>query len=323
MQDFNNKIAVITGGGSGIGRALAQALSAQGCHVAICDLSAENMQQTQALCEQNMPAGIRLSHHLCDVSDATAVAAFAAEVQQQHNSKHVNLVFNNAGVSGGGSFIKSDAAEWQKTFDICWGGVYNGSRAFLPLLIASDEGHLVNVSSINGTWASMGPHIPHTAYSAAKFAVKGFTEALITDLQANAPHVKTSVVMPGHIGTSIALNTRLMHSEDQSLALDAVEIAEMRDTLSAMLPDAGELDDATIQQLVEDRLHQFRDSAPTTAEQAAQIILDGVRANRWRILVGEDAVIMDEMIRQNPESAYSFEFFAEMGERGVFGGIAS
>ena len=84
---------------------------------------------------------------------------------------------------------------------MCWGGVYNGSRAFMPLLVASDEGHIVNTSSVNGFWAALGPGTPHTAYSAAKFAVKGFTEALIIDLRLNAPHVHASVVMPGHIGT--------------------------------------------------------------------------------------------------------------------------
>jgi hypothetical protein len=83
--------------------------------------------------------------------------------------------------------------EWERTFNICWGGVYNCTRAFLPLLQHAEEGHIVNTSSINGFWASVGPRIPHTAYSAAKFAVKGFTEALITDLRINAPHSKTPV----------------------------------------------------------------------------------------------------------------------------------
>ena len=90
---------------------------------------------------------------------------------------------------------------------MCWGGVYYGTRAFLDLLVAADEGHIVNTSSVNGFWASIGPDRPHTAYSAAKFAVKGFTEALLTDLRVNAPHVKASVVMPGHIGTSIVQNS--------------------------------------------------------------------------------------------------------------------
>ena len=110
--------------------------------------------------------------------------------------------------------------EWERTFNICWGGVYNCTRAFLPMLQNAEEGHIVNTSSINGFWASVGPRIPHTAYSAAKFAVKGFSEALITDLRINAPHIKCSVVMPGQIGTSIRANTRKMHSGDREFGRD-------------------------------------------------------------------------------------------------------
>jgi NAD(P)-dependent dehydrogenase (short-subunit alcohol dehydrogenase family) len=110
------------------------------------------------------------------------------------------MLFNNAGIGGGGSFLVDDRAEWERTFGVCWFGVYYCSRAFMPLLVASDEGYIVNTSSVNGFWASLGPNIAHTAYSAAKFAVKGFSEALINDLRVNAPHVKVAVVMPGHIG---------------------------------------------------------------------------------------------------------------------------
>ena len=133
---------------------------------------------------------------------------FRDEVLAQHVTDHVNLVFNNAGIGGGASFILASREEWDRTFEICWGGVYNGCRAFVPLLIAADEGHLVNTSSVNGFWASLGPGMPHTAYSAAKFAVKGFTEALLEDFRLNAPHVGVSVVMPGHIGTEIVNNSR-------------------------------------------------------------------------------------------------------------------
>src|SRR5205085_8398952 len=114
---------------------------------------------------------------------------------------------NNAGIGGGGSFVVDDRAEWDATFAVTWGGVYSCTRVFLPMLLASTEGHVVNTSSVNGFWASLGPNIPNTAYSAAKFAVKGFTEALVTDLRVNAPHISASVVMPGHIGTGIVLNS--------------------------------------------------------------------------------------------------------------------
>ena len=113
---------------------------------------------------------------------------------------------------------------------MCWGGVYGGTRAFMPMLLASDEGHVVNTSSVNGFWASLGPAFPHTAYSAAKFAVKGFTEALITDFRINAPHLKASVVMPGHIGTSIVINSFKFFGRDPK-ELTAEQIALIRENL--------------------------------------------------------------------------------------------
>ena len=135
------------------------------------------------------------------------MVAFRDEVLAQHDVEHVNLLFNNAGVAGGYSFVADDRAEWDRTFAICWGGVYHCSRVFLPLLVASDAGYIVNTSSVNGFWAALGPNVPHSAYSTAKFAVKGFSESLLTDLRINAPHVKVAVVMPGHVGTGIVANT--------------------------------------------------------------------------------------------------------------------
>ena len=130
----------------------------------------------------------------------------------------------------------------------------------------------------NGFWASLGPERPHTAYSAAKFAVKGFTEALITDLRVNAPHVKCSVVMPGHIGTSIVHNS-VRHGAGTEL-------------------------DPEMQQLIEAVNVMFRDNAPMSAGAAAAVILQGVRDERWRILVGDDAVALDKAVRAAPEEAY-------------------
>ena len=123
-------------------------------------------------------------------------------------------MFNNAGIGGGGSFVADRRDEWEKTFAVCWGGVYNGMPCVHAAAPRSDEGHVINTSSLNGFWASLGPNMPHTAYSAAKFAVKGFTEALITDFRVNAPHLKASVVMPGHIGTSIVINSFTAHGRN-------------------------------------------------------------------------------------------------------------
>ncbi|MEO2175747.1 MAG: SDR family oxidoreductase, partial [bacterium] len=193
MQNFSGKLAVITGGGTGMGRELARQLVAQGCDVAICDVIEENMQQTIQLCEAEAPQGIRITAHKCDVSNEDDVLRFRDEVVEQHQRDHVNLLFNNAGIGSGVSFIDGPRDEWERTFNICWYGVYYCSRAFMSLLVASEEAHLINTSSVNGFWASLGPGSTHSAYSAAKFAVKGFTEALVTDFRHNAPHVKVSV----------------------------------------------------------------------------------------------------------------------------------
>src|SRR5215467_12942999 len=201
MKDFAGRIAVVTGGGSGMGRELVR--------------------------------------HLADVSDPAQVERFRDEVAARHGTDKIHLLFNNAGIGGGGSMFAHNPEEWERTFNICWGGVYHCTRAFLPMLQKADEGHIVNTSSVNGFWASVGPHLPHTAYSAAKFAVKGFTEALITDLRINAPHIKCSVVMPGHIGTSILLNSRKVQSGNQSGTVDATQIAQERARIASMGRDVS------------------------------------------------------------------------------------
>jgi NAD(P)-dependent dehydrogenase (short-subunit alcohol dehydrogenase family) len=172
----------------------------------------------------------------------------------------------------------------------------------MPLLVASDEGHIINTSSVNGFWASLGPGIPHTAYSTAKFAVKGFTEALLEDLKINAPHVNASVVMPGHIGTDIMINSRKVLTNSDGELSDA-DIDEMRKTMGARMPLDG-LDNEAIRGFIKMMGEGFRDNAPTTAAQAATIILDGVKSNTWRILVGDDAVALDESVRRDPIAAY-------------------
>src|SRR5258708_26581528 len=191
-----------------MGRELVIQLASDGCSVATCDVNSDAVAETVRLADKEAPSGTRVTAHTCDVTDERDVLRFRDEVAAQHDTHHINLLFNNAGIGGGGSFLTGKRDEWDRTFAVCWGGVYHCSRAFVPLLVASDDGYLVNTSSVNGFWASLGPGVPHTAYSAAKFAVKGFTEALIEDLRVNAPHVKVAVVMPGHIGTDIISNSR-------------------------------------------------------------------------------------------------------------------
>jgi len=303
MQDFAGKIAVITGGGTGMGRELARQLVAQGCDVAMCDVSASNLAECRRICEQEAPQGMRITSFVCDVADAAQMEEFAAHVRDVFATGHINLLFNNAGVAGAGSFLQDDRKLWERIFNICWGGVYLGCRVFLPLLVAAEQGHIVNTSSVNGFWACMGAHFEHTAYSSAKFAVKGFSEALVVDLRLNAPHVKVSVVMPGHIGTDIAIASQGDPDDMNSDDLDRV-----RKRWSNMDPKAAQLDDDTVRQMVREGGRSFRDDAPTTAAQASSIILDGVRADRWRILVGDDAVALDAAVRNDPENAYDKEF---------------
>ena len=320
MQDLAGRIAAVTGGGTGMGRELVRQLVAEGCNVAMCDVSARAMAETKRLCEmQRLPQGLRITTHLADVSNQADVERFRDEVEAQHETSTIHLLFNNAGIGGGGSMIVHGREEWEKTFNICWGGVYNNTRAFLPMMLKADKGHIVNTSSINGFWASVGPNIPHTAYCAAKFAVKGFTEALIADLRINAPHIKCSVVMPGHIGTSIASNSYKVQAGNDTDELNATQLAQARARLASTGRDVSTVSDDDIREMVAERARKFLEDAPTTAAQAATIILDGVKADKWRILVGDDAHKIDERVRQSPEKAYDIDFFesfaAEVGWR--------
>ena len=311
MDSFEGKIAVVTGGGTGMGRELCLQLVKEGCNVATCDVLMENLEETKTLCQELNP-DILVTLHQCDVSSEEAMNHFRDEVIAAHGDK-INLLFNNAGIGGGGSFMNpEDRADWERTFNVCWYGVYYGCRAFIESLVNADESHIVNTSSINGFWASLGPNTPHTAYCSAKFAVKGFSEALVTDLRMNAPHVGVSVVMPGHIGTSIAINSGKVLGRPAALDMSEQDIKELRER---MMNSGGEmsevvmnLSDDQIREFMHQRGIAFRDNAPTSAGEAATIILDGVKAGKWRILVGEDAHRLDERVRANPESAYEASF---------------
>jgi NAD(P)-dependent dehydrogenase (short-subunit alcohol dehydrogenase family) len=311
MDSFAGKLAVVTGGGSGMGRELVRQLAAEGCSVAACDVNADSVAETVTLMEPGSASvPLNVTGHVCDVSDEAQVLRFRDELLDAHGADHVDLVFSNAGIGGAGSFVKDARADWERVFAVDFWGVYYCARAFLPLLIKSTEGVLVNTSSVNGFWATLGPGAPHTAYSTAKFAVKGLSEALIEDLRTNAPHVRVAVVMPGHVGTNIVGNSLRAFGLDLERMTDAgleaarprliergipvgdVPVAELRKTLIAMDTD-------------------FRDRAPLTAAEAATIILDGVRSGAWRIVIGKDAAGLDGFVRANPDSAYDY---AELGK---------
>ncbi len=317
MEIFAGRKAVLTGGGTGMGRELVRQLTAEGCDVAMCDVSAEDLEETKRLALNEAPAGTKVVGFIADVSDEQQMVEFRDAVSSGLETDHINLLFNNAGIGGGASFVRDERDEWERTFGVDWGGVYIGTRVFLPMLLAAKEGHVVNTSSINGLWATIGPNMAHTAYSTAKFAVRGFTEALISDFRINAPHLRASVVMPGHIGTSIVINTAKVLGREPD-AMSPVYLAGVRRQLAAGGLPVDQVSDEDLRKGMQVMAEAFRDSAPMTAGQAATIILDGVRANRWRILVGEDADIIDSEVRSDPEHAYDVEFWEGLRAKGCF-----
>jgi len=306
---------VVTGGGSGMGRELVRQLAAQGCSVATCDWHPDTVAETAIMAGEAAPPGVRVSSHACDVSDEAQVLRFRDELLEEHASDHVDLVFSNAGVGGGASFVNDSREEWERTFAVDWWGVYYCARAFLPLLIASGDGVLVNTSSVNGFWATLGPGMPNNAYCTAKFAVNGFSEALIEDLRTNAPQVRVAVVMPGHVGTNIVANSMRARGLADPEQLSDAQVQELipasaqaRLISAGLLAESASVDD--LRQMLARMNTDFRDKAPLSAADAATIILDGVRSGAWRILVGQDAKTLDEVVRAKPEAAYDY---AELG----------
>jgi len=311
VDSFAGKLAVVTGGGSGMGRELVRQLAAQGCSVAACDLNADAVGRAAAGAQQGAPPGVLVTGHTCDVSDEAQVLRFRDELTERHASPHVDLVFSNAGIGGGGSFVTDSREDWERTFAVDWLGVYYCARAFLPLLIASGDGVLVNTSSVNGLWASLGPGMPNTAYSTAKFAVRGFTEALIEDLRTHAPQVRVAVVLPGHVGTDIVANSFRARGLPPPEQMTDAQVQELIPPgAQAKLAEAGLLPEgsspAALRQMLVRMNTDFREKALLSAAGAAAIILDGVRSGAWRILVGEDAKALDAAVRARPEDAYNY-----------------
>jgi NAD(P)-dependent dehydrogenase (short-subunit alcohol dehydrogenase family) len=316
MDSFEGKLAVVTGGGSGIGRELARQLAEQGCSVAACDWNQDAVAATAATAWAAAPPSVKVTGHACDVSDEAQVERFRDELLEQHASDHVDLVFSNAGIGGGESFVKSGREDWERTFAVDWWGVYYCARVFLPLLITSGDGVLVNTSSVNGVWASTGPGMPNNAYATAKFAVRGFTEALIEDLRTNAPQVRAAVVMPGHVGTDIVANSMRAHGLPAPEQMSDAQVEELIPVEAraglirfGLLPEGTSAESASADDLRQVLMRintDFRDKAPLSAAGAATIILDGVRSGAWRILVGEDAHKIDAAVRAKPEAAYDY-----------------
>ncbi|MDH4607920.1 SDR family NAD(P)-dependent oxidoreductase [Pseudomonas sp. BN102] len=263
MKSFENKVAAVTGAGSGIGRALACALARQGCQVALADVNAEGLAETAALVRK---LGVQVTETLVNVADREAVHAWAEQVVLDHG--RVNLIFNNAGVAHAGTVDGSDYSEYEWIMSINFWGVVYGTKAFLPHLKASGEGHVVNVSSVFGLFAQPGM----SAYNATKFAVRGFTESLRQELDMEDCGVSASCVHPGGIKTNIA------------------KTARMNDSLASV---TGQ-DASRARQQFNDQLLR------TTPDKAAEVILRGVLRDNRRILIGADAWALDGMQRLLP-----------------------
>jgi NAD(P)-dependent dehydrogenase (short-subunit alcohol dehydrogenase family) len=307
VRDFDGKIGVISVAGTGMGRELSRQLAAEGCHLALCDIAAQNLETTISLCREENP-GAKVTGAECDVSEHGQIERFCEHVREAHGTDHINLLINNAGISGGGSFVETSREEWERTFDICWSGVYLMTRAFMPMLLKSSEGHIVNMSSANALRAVLGGHIPHTAYSSAKFAVKGFSEALIHDFRFNAPHLKVSVVMPGHVGTEIMVNSAEILGQRQPGDWTDEDVLEARRRweISGLIDHSG-MDDDQVRAAGAKEIEDMRALGLSSSE-AAGIILEGVRNDSWRILVGADTVSLDALVRESPDTAYDPDF---------------
>lgn len=266
MKSFAGKVAAITGAASGMGRSLAVILARRGCEVAISDIDEVGLAETARLAEAAKP-GIRVTKKWLDVADAEAMKAWAREVATEHG--RVNLIFNNAGVSYSATIEGTPQAEFDRIIDIDFWGVVHGTRAFLPFLRASGDGHVINTSSLFGLIAFPG----QCTYNSAKFAVRGFTEALRLELEMTGAPVSASCVHPGGIKTNIARASKV-HSSMADLGIDDHELARKN----------------------------FEKAFRVTADDAAEIILRGVQRNDARILVGTDARILDVVQRLLPGS---------------------
>lgn len=331
MKDFKGKLAVVTGGGTGMGRELARQLVAEGCHVATCDIIEENLEETLKLCLAEAAHGAKVTARLCDVANEKQVKLFREQVEAEHGTKHINLLFNNAGVGGGGSFVLTSREEWERAFEINWNGVYFFTRYFIDMLLASTEGHIINTSSINGFRASLGGNIPHSAYSTAKFAVKGFSESLINDFRFNAPHLKVSVVMPGWVGSEIAVNTGKILGLKEPKDLSDEEIAHIRkrwEIEGIKDPQKDGIEGIKDPQKDNDQIRkelqagqenfnkggQVAGQGGLTPAQGAEIILNGVKNEQWRIFVGKDAEAFDRAVRKHPLETYDLDFNKRVAE---------
>ena len=266
MQGFVGKVAVVTGAGSGIGQALAFELARSGAKLAISDIDMAGLAQT----EQRLKAiGAPVKADRLNVTEREAFTAYADAVNEHFGT--VNQIYNNAGIASAGDIEISQFKDIERVMDVDFWGVVNGTKVFLPHLIASGDGHVINISSLFGLFAQPGG----AAYSAAKFAVRGFTEALRQEMALAGHPVKVTAVHPGGTKTAVARNM---------IAAEGIDVAELAQAFDKL--------------------------ARTSPEKAARIILGGVRKNKARVLVGPDAKILDVIVRITGSGGYQRLFTA-------------
>ncbi len=254
MTSIPGKIAVVTGAGSGIGRALAVELARRGAKVAICDIDTVGLAETEQLVGA---VGGDVRSDPLDVSQRERVLEYAEQVKEHFG--RVNLVFNNAGVAFTGNIEQMSFKQMDHVMDVDFWGVVSGTKAFLPHVIESGDGHIINVSSVFGLFS-----VPsQSAYNAAKFAVRGFTEALVQEMKIAKHPVRVTSVHPGGIKTNIVNN---------ATGVDGHDNAKLAKDFNTKL-------------------------ARTSPDKAARVILDGVEKNKAKVLIGTDAVVLDLMVR--------------------------
>lgn len=269
MKNLQGKVAAITGAGSGIGQALALFLAKQGCHLALSDINQEGLDDTQTKLSSY---SIKVTRQILNVADEQAVFAWADQVEKDHGK--VNLIFNNAGVALSGTVSGLSLDEYRWIMDINFWGVVYGTKAFLPKLEASGDGHVVNISSIFGLTSQ--PLM--SGYNASKFAIRGFTESLRQDLELIGSKVSATCVHPGCVKTNIAQAARISASVKESIGVDN-----------------------------EDTVKDFERLFISTPESTARTIVNGVLKNKRRILTGPDAIVFDLIVRLMP-STYQWLF---------------
>lgn len=275
MKSFSGRVAAITGAASGMGRELALALAREGCHLALADNHQQGLEQTVELVRNSSLASVRISSQVLDVSDRKAMFDWAAASFAEHGK--INLVFNNAGVALSSTIEGVDYADLEWIVGINFWGVVHGTKAFLPYLKQSGEGHIINTSSVFGLFAQPGM----SGYNATKFAVRGFTESLRQELDMLACGVSATCVHPGGIRTNICkasridanMNGFLIHNQQQARA-------------------------------------DFEKLFITGADRAASAILQGVRKNKRRVLIGRDAYFLDLLVRCLPAAYQALVVFA-------------